>query len=74
MNFNKANEINKVWSEPWLIAMADCKLDTVNLNIESINLKVSLNKSDFGIIVVFIDFLVVIIYIGFIYFLDYKQK
>ena len=51
--------------------MSHCKLETVTLHFNQ--LKLSLKKSDFGIIVVLIDFLVVLVYIWFIYFLDRNQ-
>ena len=72
MNFNKANEVGKKWSQPLLLVSANCKLDTVSLKISDMNL--SMNKSDFGILVILIDFIVVLIYIWFIFFLDRKQN
>jgi|APSaa5957512535_1039671.scaffolds.fasta_scaffold31726_2 hypothetical protein len=60
--------------EPWFLAIASCKTETVTINIHAEGKSLTMNKSDFGIFVVFIDFLCVTIFIYFIYFLDDRQK
>ena len=71
VNLNKAKE-NKKWSQPWVMAQAECQLETVDLKFSDDNKFISLERSDFGIMVVLIDFVVVLIYIWFIFFLERK--
>lgn len=60
--------------EPWFIAIASCKTETVSINVTEGGRTWTVAKSDFGIFVVLIDFLCVTIFIYFIYFLDSRQK
>lgn len=60
--------------EPWFIAIASCKTETVSINVTEGGKTWTVAKSDFGIFVVLIDFLCVTIFIYFIYFLDNRQK
>jgi len=60
--------------EPWFIAIASCQTETVSINVREGGKTWTVNKSDFGICVVLIDFLCVTIFIYFIYFLDTRQK
>lgn len=34
VNWSRVNQRGKLWPEPWLIAMSDCKLETVTLDFE----------------------------------------
>lgn len=60
--------------EPWFIAIASCQTETVSINVREGGKTWTVDKSDFGIFVVLIDFLCVTIFIYFIYFLDTRQK
>ena len=56
------------------MVLAECQLDTVDWVVSGDgDILFSLKRSDFGIMVVLIDFVVVLIYIWFIFFLDRKQ-
>jgi hypothetical protein len=59
--------------EPWFIAMAKCQQDVVQIKLYPIP-PISLQKEDFGIVVVFIDFLCVILVIRYIGIVDARQK
>jgi len=56
--------------EPWLVFMAKCKQETININQNGYSF--SFKKEDLGIIVVFIDFAVIICFIYFVFFLNQK--
>lgn len=59
--------------EPWFIAMAKCQQDVVQVKLYPIP-PISLQKEDFGIVVVFIDFLCVVLVIRYIGIVDARQK
>jgi len=61
-------------AEPWFIAIASCKTETVSISVTDGGKTWAIAKSDFGLFVVLIDFLCVTIFIYFIYFLDSSQK
>lgn len=60
--------------EPWMLAMSQCKQATVTIDVKQLNKSVEVQKKDFGIIVVFIDFLCVFIFIFFTFFLESRQR
>jgi len=60
--------------EPWMLAMSQCKQETVTLDIKQLNRSVEVEKADFGIVVVFIDFICVFIFIFFTFFLEKRQR
>ena len=51
--------------EPWFVAVAQCESDTVSINVNAQGKSVTIQKADFGIVVVLIDFLCVTIFIYF---------
>jgi hypothetical protein len=60
--------------EPWMLAMSQCRQPTVTIDVKQLNKSVEVQKKDFGIIVVFIDFLCVFIFIFFTFFLESRQR
>lgn len=60
--------------EPVIIALAPCTQEQVTIHFMGAGEERKVNKSDFGIFVVLMDFVVVLILIGFVSFLDSRQK
>ena len=60
--------------EPWMLAITQCRQRTVTIDVKQLNKSLEVQKEDFGIVVVFIDFLCVIIFIFFTLFLEKRQK
>ena len=60
--------------EPWMLAMSQCQQEMVTLDVKQLNRSVEVQKKDFGIVVVFIDFICVFIFIFFTFFLESRQR
>jgi len=60
--------------EPWMLAMTQCRQEMVTIDVTQLNKSLQVEKADFGIVVVFIDFLCVFIFIFFTFFLEKRQR
>ena len=63
-----------MFAEPVIIALAPCTQEQVTIHFKGAGEERKVNKSDFGIFVVLMDFLVIIILILFVNFLDKRQR
>jgi hypothetical protein len=63
-----------LFAEPVIIALAPCTQEQVTIHFMGAGEERKVNKSDFGIFVVLMDFLVIIILILFVNFLDKRQR